>query len=51
MPVQEYIDDQKIIKAVEEQKQMEEDDRIRAHYKGKQTIAKLMKEKEAEMRR
>ncbi|XP_015723961.1 coiled-coil domain-containing protein 173 [Coturnix japonica] len=47
----EYIDDQKIIKAVEEQKQMEEDDRIRAHYKGKQTIAKLMKEKEAEMRR
>uniref|UniRef100_A0A8B9D379 Trichohyalin-plectin-homology domain-containing protein n=1 Tax=Anser brachyrhynchus TaxID=132585 RepID=A0A8B9D379_9AVES len=42
---------QKIIKAAEEQKQMEEDDRIRAHFKAKQRIAKLMKEKEAEMRR
>lgn len=49
--MQEHVANQKIIKAVEEQKQMEEDDRIRAHFKAKQTIAKLMKEKEAEMRR
>ncbi|NXK47560.1 CC173 protein, partial [Chauna torquata] len=48
---QDHVADQKIIKAAEEQKQMEEDDRIRAHFKAKQTIAKLMKEKEAEMRR
>ncbi|NXC50104.1 CC173 protein, partial [Penelope pileata] len=47
----EHVANQKIIKAVEEQKQMEEDDRIRVHFKAKQTIAKLMKEKEAEMRR
>ncbi|NXJ10496.1 CC173 protein, partial [Odontophorus gujanensis] len=47
----EHIANQKIIKAVEEQKQMEEDERIRAHFKAKQTIAKLMKEKEEEMRR
>ncbi|NXI61205.1 CC173 protein, partial [Anseranas semipalmata] len=47
----EHVADQKIMKAVEEQKQMEEDDRIRAHFKAKQSIAKLMKEKEAEMRR
>lgn len=49
--MQEHLANQKIIKAVEEQKQMEEDDRIRAHFKAKQTIAKLMKKKEAEMRR
>ena len=30
---------------------MEEDNRIRAQFKAKQTIAKLMKEKEAELRR
>ncbi|NXK19540.1 CC173 protein, partial [Arenaria interpres] len=47
----EYVSDQKIIKAIEEQKQMEEDDRIKAHFKAKQTIAKLMKEKKAEIRR
>ncbi|XP_074001858.1 cilia- and flagella- associated protein 210-like [Numenius arquata] len=47
----EYVTDQKIIKAIEEQKQMEEDDRIKAHFKAKQTIAKLIKEKKAEMRR
>ncbi|XP_075566549.1 cilia- and flagella- associated protein 210 [Pelecanus crispus] len=47
----EYVTDQKIIKAVEEQKQMEEDDRIKAHFKAKETIAKLIKKKEAEMRR
>ncbi|NXT20581.1 CC173 protein, partial [Syrrhaptes paradoxus] len=47
----EHVNDQKIIKAIEEQKQMEEDDRIKAHFKVKETIAKLIKEKKAEMRR
>ncbi|XP_074685159.1 cilia- and flagella- associated protein 210-like isoform X2 [Strix aluco] len=47
----EHVADQKIIKAVEEQQQMEEDDRIKAHLKAKETIAKLIKKKEAEMRR
>ncbi|NXN24803.1 CC173 protein, partial [Nycticryphes semicollaris] len=47
----EYVNDQKIIKAIEEQKQMEEDDRIKAHFKAKQTIAKMLKEKQAEMQR
>ncbi|XP_050755970.1 cilia- and flagella- associated protein 210-like, partial [Gymnogyps californianus] len=47
----EHITDQKIIKAVEEQKQMEDDDRIKAHFKAKETIAELIKKKEAEMRR
>ncbi|XP_040532657.1 coiled-coil domain-containing protein 173 isoform X2 [Gallus gallus] len=47
----EHVANQKIIKAVEKQKQMEEDNRIRAQFKAKQTIAKLMKEKEAELRR
>uniref|UniRef100_A0A8D0G2W5 Trichohyalin-plectin-homology domain-containing protein n=1 Tax=Strix occidentalis caurina TaxID=311401 RepID=A0A8D0G2W5_STROC len=51
LPTQEHVADQKIIKAVEEQKQMEEDDRIKAHLKAKETIAKLIKKKEAEMRR
>lgn len=49
--MQEHVTEQKIIKAVEEQKEMEEDDRIRAHFKAKETIAKLIKKKEAEMRR
>ncbi|NXA52108.1 CC173 protein, partial [Nothocercus julius] len=47
----EHVADQKIIKAAQEQKQEEEDDRIRAHFKAKQIIAKLRKEKEAEMQR
>ncbi|KFP71448.1 Coiled-coil domain-containing protein 173, partial [Acanthisitta chloris] len=47
----EYVTDQKIIKAIEEQKQMEEDDRIKAHFKAQETIAKMVKKKEAEMRR
>ncbi|NXG16260.1 CC173 protein, partial [Grallaria varia] len=47
----EYVADQKIIKAVEEQKQMEEDDQIKAHFKAKETIARIRKKKEAEMRR
>ncbi|NXL87281.1 CC173 protein, partial [Alectura lathami] len=47
----EHVANQKLIRAVEEQKQMEEDDRIRAHFKAKQVIAKLTKERQAEMRR
>ncbi|NXV80835.1 CC173 protein, partial [Atlantisia rogersi] len=47
----EHVADQKIIKAIEEQKQREEDDRIKAHFKAKETIAKLIKQKKAEMRR
>ncbi|NXU83089.1 CC173 protein, partial [Xiphorhynchus elegans] len=47
----EYVADQKIIKAIEEQKQMEEDDRIKAHFKAKEIIARMRKKKEAEMRR
>lgn len=49
--MQEHLTNQKILKALEEQKQMEENDRIRAHFKAKETIAKLIKKKEAEMRR
>lgn len=51
LPMQKHVADQKIIKAAEEQKEMEEDDRIRAHFKAKQRVATMMKEKEAEMRR
>ncbi|NXR70069.1 CC173 protein, partial [Rhadina sibilatrix] len=47
----EYLNDQKIIKAIEEQNQKEEDDRIRAHFKAKEIIAKIRKNKEAEIRR
>ncbi|NXE46473.1 CC173 protein, partial [Casuarius casuarius] len=47
----EHVADQKIIKAAEKQKQEEEDDQIRTHFKAKQIIAKLRKEKEAEMQR
>ncbi|NXM55302.1 CC173 protein, partial [Illadopsis cleaveri] len=46
-----YLNDQKIIKAIEEQNQMEEDDRIKAHFKAKEMIAKMRKKKEAEIRR
>ncbi|NWV58771.1 CC173 protein, partial [Malurus elegans] len=47
----EYLNDQKIIKAIEKQKQMEEDDRIKAHFKAKEIIAQMTKKREAEMRR
>ncbi|NXS33424.1 CC173 protein, partial [Pomatostomus ruficeps] len=47
----EYVNDQKIIKAIEEQKEMEEDDRIKVHFKAKEIIAQIRKKKEAEMRR
>ncbi|NXP30217.1 CC173 protein, partial [Leiothrix lutea] len=46
-----YLSDQKIIKAIEEQNQMEEDDQIKAHFKAKEIIAKMRKKKEAEFRR
>ncbi|NXQ10466.1 CC173 protein, partial [Peucedramus taeniatus] len=46
-----YLNDQKIIKAIEEQNRMEEDERIKAHFKAKQIIAQMRKKKEAEMRR
>uniref|UniRef100_A0A8D2QK28 Uncharacterized protein n=1 Tax=Zonotrichia albicollis TaxID=44394 RepID=A0A8D2QK28_ZONAL len=39
----------KIIKAIEEQNQMEEDERIKAHFKAKEIIAQMRKKKEAEM--
>ncbi|NXY21618.1 CC173 protein, partial [Atrichornis clamosus] len=48
---QEYLNDQKIIKAVKEQKQMEEDDQIKAQFKAKEIIAQMRKKKEAEMHR
>ncbi|NXY02811.1 CC173 protein, partial [Pteruthius melanotis] len=47
----EYVNDQKILKAIEKQKQMEEDDRVKAHFKAKEIIANMRKKKEAEMRR
>ncbi|NXR99196.1 CC173 protein, partial [Oxylabes madagascariensis] len=46
-----YLNDQKIIKAIEEQNQMEEDDRIKAHFKAKEIIVQMRKKKEAEIRR
>ncbi|NXQ37316.1 CC173 protein, partial [Alaudala cheleensis] len=46
-----YVSDQKIIKAIKEQNEMEEDDRIKAHFKAKEIIAQMRKKKEAEMRR
>ncbi|XP_009994604.1 PREDICTED: coiled-coil domain-containing protein 173 [Chaetura pelagica] len=47
----EHLADQKIIKAIEKQKQMEEDDRIKAYFKAKETIGKMVKKKKAEIRR
>ncbi|NXT08258.1 CC173 protein, partial [Prunella fulvescens] len=46
-----YLNDQKILKAIEEQNQMEEDDRIKAHFRAKEIIARMRKKREAEMRR
>lgn len=51
MSIQDYLNDQKIIKAIEEQNQMEEDDRIKVYFKAKEIIAQMKKKKEAEMRR
>uniref|UniRef100_A0A8C0GIK5 Trichohyalin-plectin-homology domain-containing protein n=1 Tax=Chelonoidis abingdonii TaxID=106734 RepID=A0A8C0GIK5_CHEAB len=47
----EHVADQDILKAVQEQKQEEENAKIRAHFKAKQNMAKLRREKEAEMNR
>ncbi|XP_038278197.1 coiled-coil domain-containing protein 173 isoform X6 [Dermochelys coriacea] len=46
-----HVADQDILKAVQEQKQEEENDKIRAHFKAKQNMNKLRREKEAEMNR
>ncbi|KAJ6660739.1 hypothetical protein lerEdw1_017365 [Lerista edwardsae] len=48
---QEHVDDQVILKAIEKQKQEEEDDKIRRHYKAKQAMDKLRKAKELEILR
>ncbi|XP_075789697.1 cilia- and flagella- associated protein 210 isoform X2 [Pelodiscus sinensis] len=47
----EHVADQDILKAVQEQKQEEENEKIRAHFKAKQNMAKLRREKEAQMNR
>ncbi|XP_066468273.1 cilia- and flagella- associated protein 210 isoform X2 [Tiliqua scincoides] len=46
---QEHVADQIILKAIEKQKQEEEDDKIRRHFKAKQAMAKLRKAKEEEI--
>uniref|UniRef100_A0ABM5EX65 Cilia- and flagella- associated protein 210 isoform X1 n=1 Tax=Pogona vitticeps TaxID=103695 RepID=A0ABM5EX65_9SAUR len=48
---QAHVADQVILRAIEKQKQEEEDDKIRAHYKAKQAMIKLRKAKEEEMLR
>ncbi|XP_070813017.1 cilia- and flagella- associated protein 210 [Pituophis catenifer annectens] len=46
-----YVADQVTLKAIEKQKQEEEDERIRTHFKAKQAMDKLKKTKEEELRR
>uniref|UniRef100_A0A670HVM1 Trichohyalin-plectin-homology domain-containing protein n=1 Tax=Podarcis muralis TaxID=64176 RepID=A0A670HVM1_PODMU len=46
-----HVADQVTLKAIEKQKEEEEDDKVRAHYKAKQAMAKLRKAKEDEMHR
>ncbi|XP_074858114.1 cilia- and flagella- associated protein 210 isoform X2 [Carettochelys insculpta] len=48
---QEHVADQDILKVVQKQKQEDDDDKIQAHFKAKQNMAKLRREKEAEMNR
>ncbi|XP_060113416.1 cilia- and flagella- associated protein 210 [Heteronotia binoei] len=48
---QAHVADQVILKAIEKQKQEEEDDKIRAHFHAKQAVAKLRKQREQEMLR
>ncbi|XP_053121104.1 cilia- and flagella- associated protein 210 isoform X2 [Hemicordylus capensis] len=48
---QEHVSDQIILKAIEKQKQEEEDEKIRLHFKAKQVMNKLRKAKEEEMLR
>ncbi|XP_061861082.1 cilia- and flagella- associated protein 210-like [Colius striatus] len=47
----EYVAEQKIIKAYEKQKEDDEDDRIKAYIKGKETMADLTREKDTETKR
>ncbi|KAM6396599.1 cilia- and flagella- associated protein 210-like [Pluvialis apricaria] len=47
----EYVAEQKIIKAEEKQKEDEDDDRIKAYIKGKEMMADLTREKDAETNR
>ncbi|KAM6079071.1 cilia- and flagella- associated protein 210-like [Theristicus caerulescens] len=47
----EYVAEQKIMKAEEKQKEEEDDDRIKAYIKGKETMADLTREKDAETNR
>ncbi|XP_063196362.1 cilia- and flagella- associated protein 210-like [Chroicocephalus ridibundus] len=47
----EYVAEQKIIKAEEKQKEDEDDDRINAYIKGKEMMADLTREKDAETNR
>nr|XP_060634721.1 cilia- and flagella- associated protein 210 [Anolis sagrei ordinatus] len=47
----EYVADQKTLKAIEKQKEEENDDKIRRHYQAKRAMAKLRKEKEEELHR
>ncbi|XP_054828764.1 cilia- and flagella- associated protein 210 [Eublepharis macularius] len=48
---QAHVADQVILRAIEKQKQEEEDDKVRAHFNAKQAMAKLRKQKEEEMLR
>lgn len=48
---QEYVAEQKIFKAEEKQKEEKDDDRIRAYIKGKEMMADLTREKNAETNR
>ncbi|XP_077175891.1 cilia- and flagella- associated protein 210 [Paroedura picta] len=48
---QAHVADEVILKALEKEKQEEEDDKIRAHFHAKQAMVKLRKQKEEEMLR
>ncbi|XP_006902177.1 PREDICTED: coiled-coil domain-containing protein 173 [Elephantulus edwardii] len=47
----EYVNDQNILKTVEQQQQIDEDDKIRNFIKAKKRLAQMRKEKEAETHR
>ncbi|XP_027767365.1 coiled-coil domain-containing protein 173-like isoform X2 [Empidonax traillii] len=49
--VEEYVAEQKVIKAEEKQKEDKDDDRIKAYIKGKEMMADLAREKDAETNR
>nr|XP_003226313.2 PREDICTED: coiled-coil domain-containing protein 173 isoform X1 [Anolis carolinensis] len=48
---QEYVADQKTLRAIEKQKEEEEEDKIRRHYQAKRAMAKLKRQKEEELDR